>query len=338
MKRLVSFCFVVCLCNSVSAQSVPSLINYQGRLTDQTGAAMPPGAYIIQFRIWNDPVASTNLIWGQQQNLTVQSNGVFDVILGSPGGVPITSPAPQVNNLAYAFASPSCFMGVTVSEGPSGVIANPTEISPRQQLLSAPFAIQAQQAALAASVAPGSIINTSLAVGAVQTTNIAPGTVTLAQLAPRQIGTNVGIGGMAVSLPSGAQSYNGATFQNIANMSVTIQTTGRPVLAFLGPPVTNTVSTPSGTPSSFMQFIPNVNYFILQLVRDAGQADQAVIAVQIGTGSGAQAAVGYPTPFMVMDFNPPPGQHTYQLQWGSPTGTGSGYLQIFNMVLIVFEQ
>jgi len=293
-------------------------------LTDQTGAAMPAGAYAIQFRLWDDPLASgtNDLIWGQQQNLTVQPNGVFNAILGSPGGSSIVGATSAVNNLTYAFAGTNCFLGLTVISNPSGVLTNLSEILPRQQLLSVPFAVQAQNAMVASSVTPASIVNASLT----------PGLVTLTNLAPRQIGTNVGVGGIAVSLPSGTQQYDGTAFQNISNMSVTIQTTGRPVLAFLGPPGTNTISTPYATPSSYMMFNMNTigqDYFILQLVRDSGQPDQAVIASQIGTGSGSQAAVGYPTPFMVTDFLPPPGQHTYQLQWGTPV-SGTGYLLIQN--------
>src|SRR6266478_5652124 len=77
---------------TATAQSVPNLINYQGRLTDQSGAPMAAGAYGIQFRLWDLP-ANGNLIWGQQQTVTVQTNGVFDVILGSGGSIAGTTPA-----------------------------------------------------------------------------------------------------------------------------------------------------------------------------------------------------------------------------------------------------
>jgi len=130
----------------VRAQSVPSLVNYQGRLTDQTGAALPAGNYTIQFRLWDSPTSTSNLIWAQQQTIAVQGSGVFNVILGAPGGAQIPDAAPAVNSLTYAFANSNCFLGVTVlSRGGTNVPA-PTEISPRQQLMSVPFAMQAQQA------------------------------------------------------------------------------------------------------------------------------------------------------------------------------------------------
>ena len=139
---------------AATAQSVPGLINYQGRLTDQTGGPMPPGAYILQFRLWSDPIAtaSTNLLWGQQQNVTVRSNGAFNVILGAATASSIPGASLAVTNILSAFAGPSCYLGVTVAQGPGGVSTQPTEILPRQQLLTVPYAVQAQQAQLAASL------------------------------------------------------------------------------------------------------------------------------------------------------------------------------------------
>jgi len=123
-------------------QSVPNLINYQGRLTDQTGAALAPGPYSLQFRLWDSPsVSSANLIWGQQQNVTVQSNGVFNVILGTHGATAISGAA--VNDLTFAFYGTNRFLGVEVISSNGLQVTAPTEIVPRQQLLSTPFAINA---------------------------------------------------------------------------------------------------------------------------------------------------------------------------------------------------
>ncbi len=138
-------------------QSVPPLINYQGRLTDQTGAPLTAGAYGLQFRLWDSPTAASasDLIWGQQQNVTVQSNGVFNVILGSPGGSPISGATPAVNNLLYAFTESNCFLGVTVTISNGVTISSPSEILPRQQLLAVPYAVsalQAQQATVSSSL------------------------------------------------------------------------------------------------------------------------------------------------------------------------------------------
>src|SRR5438045_7326993 len=107
---LCAFPFSVRL--STFAESVPSLINYQGRLTDQSGSPLPTGAHVIQFRLWDSPGATNGLIWGQQQNVTVQANGVFNVILGAPGGTSIQGAA--VPDISFAFAASNRFLGLTV--------------------------------------------------------------------------------------------------------------------------------------------------------------------------------------------------------------------------------
>src|SRR5580765_5875408 len=116
-------------------QSVPSLINYQGRLTDQTGAPQAASTYTIQFRLWDSPGNATGLIWAQQQNVTVQANGVFNVILGAPGGTSILNPLPMVNDLAFAFTSSNRFLGLTVVSNSGSATPMPSEILPRQQFL-----------------------------------------------------------------------------------------------------------------------------------------------------------------------------------------------------------
>lgn len=146
---------------TAATQSVPSLINYQGRLTDQTGAPLPVGNYGLEFRLWDSP-AGTNLIWGQRQNVSVQAGGVFNVILGAAGGNPVTNPVPAVNDLAFAFGASNRFLGVTIVLS-NGVPQVAGEIAPRQQLLAAPFSMLAQnlaQASLkAASVDPGFLLD-----------------------------------------------------------------------------------------------------------------------------------------------------------------------------------
>src|ERR1041384_5799233 len=91
-------------CQFTYGQSVPNLINYKGRVSDHTAAPLPISNYGIQFRLWDSPTATaTNgLIWAQQQNVSVQANGVFNVVLGAPGGSPIPGATPAVNDLGFA--------------------------------------------------------------------------------------------------------------------------------------------------------------------------------------------------------------------------------------------
>jgi microcystin-dependent protein len=152
-KTAIAAAATLMLTLSAIAQSVPNLINYQGRLTDQTGAPLVPGFYGIQFKLWDSPSPSTaNLVWAQQQTVAIQSNGVFNVILGSPGGTSVAGVTPAVNDLTYAFTANNRFLGLKVVSNPSGAVPNPSEILPRQQLLSVPFAVQAQQAQVASSL------------------------------------------------------------------------------------------------------------------------------------------------------------------------------------------
>ena len=140
---------------SGEAQSVPSLINYQGRLTDASGNPLPNGTYGVAFRLWSKKAATDSgnlLIWGQEYNVAVQS-GVFNVILGASGGTPITNAA--VNDLNFAFTEPDRFIGLTITRNTNGPIANPIEIVPRQQVLASPYAVTASFASTAQNVING---------------------------------------------------------------------------------------------------------------------------------------------------------------------------------------
>ena len=106
---------------SASAQSVPPLMNYQGRLTDALGAPLPDGSYGVAFRLWDDPTSSsanvsTHLIWGREYGVNL-IGGVFNVILGADVGT--TIPGAAVNELTYAFSAPNRYLGLTMTRNPS---------------------------------------------------------------------------------------------------------------------------------------------------------------------------------------------------------------------------
>jgi hypothetical protein len=152
------------------AQSVPSLMNYQGRLTEESGQPLTNGTYAVQFRLWNRAITNQpgeTLVWGRQYDLTI-INGVFNVILGAPGGIPL--PGAAVNDLQFAFGDAERYLGLTLVRLHGGTVISESqrrEILPRQQLLSVPYTIQAAQADLARDLAqaardtlvpPGTII------------------------------------------------------------------------------------------------------------------------------------------------------------------------------------
>ncbi len=149
------FLLSILLVRLAAAQSVPSLINYQGKLTDAAGNALAGGIYGVAFKIWTNKVQTSGeqLIWGQEFTNVIVLNGLFNVILGG-GGNPV--PGSLTNDLAGAFNGANRFIGLTVTKGTNGApIAGANEIVPRQQILSAPYAFQANFATTAQNVING---------------------------------------------------------------------------------------------------------------------------------------------------------------------------------------
>jgi hypothetical protein len=116
---------------SALAQPVPELINYQGRLTDADGVGQkfdnPPK---MEFNIYDGATAG-NKIWGPLIFPSVPVvDGYFNVILG-----PTDQATPKNRSIYSAFIAKDRYLGITVN--------NNVEIAPRQQILSAPYAVQA---------------------------------------------------------------------------------------------------------------------------------------------------------------------------------------------------
>ena len=122
--------------------TVPAGMTYQGRITGTDGNPAPDGTgYAIEVRLWNAPTDGT-LVWGARYSNVQVQGGAFNVILGAAGGEPVEGAA--VNDLSFAFNSPERYIGLTVLSKADGTpIPSPTEIFPRQQILSVPYAVQA---------------------------------------------------------------------------------------------------------------------------------------------------------------------------------------------------
>jgi hypothetical protein len=73
---------------AAAAQTIPYKVNFQGRLTDTTGAALVNGSYNIKFKLYDAPTGGT-LLWsedwvaGAVDNRVPVENGLFSVQLGS---------------------------------------------------------------------------------------------------------------------------------------------------------------------------------------------------------------------------------------------------------------
>ncbi len=139
MKKIIIFLLLLFSAASSHAASVPSYINYQGMLTDAAGQPETTGIKKLTFNIY-DAATGGNLVWGPQVFTTVPViNGTFNIILGEKD----TALRPIVD----AFNTDARFLGIIVDEVDQSV---GTEIVPRQQILSAPYAIQAEKAETAA--------------------------------------------------------------------------------------------------------------------------------------------------------------------------------------------
>ena len=132
---------------STAHAAVPHLINYQGRLTDSSGTPLN-GSYNITFRIY-DAATAGNMLWQEAQTGVVIQKGIFSVLLGSATAL----------NLAF---DQQYFLAVQVGSDP--------EMSPRQQITSAGYAVRAETAETLST--PGKV-GTKI----VDETNIADGRV-----------------------------------------------------------------------------------------------------------------------------------------------------------------
>ncbi len=127
---------------AAGAMAQPAHMNYQGRLLDEGGQPLPNGNYTLEFNIYNSP-DETVPVWGPFECDTFVANGRFNVILGTHDN------AVPARSLTDAFSGDNRFVEIRVNGG--------APILPRQQILSAPYALQSQKAQMAqmADVAAG---------------------------------------------------------------------------------------------------------------------------------------------------------------------------------------
>ena len=163
------------------ASSVPALVSYQGRVTDNTGTLIGSTAPVnrtVEFRLYTvgsggDP------IWAESQVVTI-SAGEFSVLIGNGTGISgLTGPSAPAATPFRTFAaalnssgSAALYLGVTVDDGNAGT--NDIEISPRQQLVAGPFALRAgvAESVANAAITSGMIGDSQIASGALQTSAV----------------------------------------------------------------------------------------------------------------------------------------------------------------------
>lgn len=127
--------FLACVIMA-NAAPVPYSFNYQGVLRGGAGERLGDVQKVTEFRLYDSATGGTPL-WGRTYTVQLDTNGLFNVGLGD-SGAPLSNP-PLVTtpeSLSAVIASRSeLFLGLTVTGA--------SEIAPRQQLLSVPFAMMA---------------------------------------------------------------------------------------------------------------------------------------------------------------------------------------------------
>lgn len=154
--------------NARADSAAPPLVNYQGLLTDENGAAIPDGFKKLEFNLYDLPLGGSK-VWGPQvfDNVPI-TGGRFNVILGSTDSIG--------RSIAAAFGANQRYL--VFKAGPVGAdLSAVADITPRQQILAAPYAFQSDRAALSA--------DTSLLQGKTAQQIIDPITQSLTDLAAR---------------------------------------------------------------------------------------------------------------------------------------------------------
>ena len=209
------------------ASSVPALVSYQGRVTDNTGTLIGSTAPVnrtVEFRLYTLVTGGTP-IWAESQVVTI-SAGEFSVLIGNGTGISgLTGPSAPAATPFRTFAtalnssgSAALYLGVTVDDGNAST--TDVEISPRQQLVAGPFALRAGVAESVASSAITSsmigdlqIASGALQTSAVTTTKVADAAITSAKIANGAI--------LAVDLASAAVTSDKIDVSTVGLWSVT---------------------------------------------------------------------------------------------------------------------
>jgi len=127
-KILISAVFAFLILNFAFTE-IPHIIQYQGKATDKSGFPLS-GNHNITLRIYDSPTTTT-ILWEEQHLSIPLTNGKFSLQMGSHNAL----------NLPF---DKSYWLGVEID--------NDGEMTPRERLVSVPYAYQAQTAQYAVTV------------------------------------------------------------------------------------------------------------------------------------------------------------------------------------------
>ena len=147
---------------------------YQGALRDAQGFALAEKRRTVEIRLYAQAAGGTSL-WGRKHDVLLDDAGLFLVQLSDDAGTPVDGdPGTPLADVLARNAGVPLFAGVTVAGAGA-------EISPRQKLLPAPFALLASDASAArgdfavagALSAEGLVVSDELAVPSAQVSGAA---------------------------------------------------------------------------------------------------------------------------------------------------------------------
>lgn len=178
MKTLI-FLSLLCLSGrALQAQTSPRLLPFQGRLTDQSGAAISNGARLIQFKIFDVPTGGSP-IWPGELHRTTVNGGLVNVLLGSKA------------SFAGINFDRQLYLEITADiNGDNAITAVDPPMLPRQVILPTLFAQESRNSAKLLDADWSAILanNSSNPVtGMIDGRKVANGTISSAQIAPQAI-------------------------------------------------------------------------------------------------------------------------------------------------------
>ena len=138
------------------AQTVPSAMNFQGRLAKTDGTPVPDGAYNVTFSLYNAATGGA-LLWTKNVTGISVHNGAFATRLDFSSGFQNGA------TLASAFGGSPVYLDISINGGAS--------LAPRQQFVSNAYAFTANTAL---NVATGSVTGAGLAAGTITADKFAP--------------------------------------------------------------------------------------------------------------------------------------------------------------------
>jgi len=133
-KLLITGLAALLFAGPLAAQDAsPTLIPFQGRLTDQNGQAQPNGQFTITFNLYDQAIGGTS-VWTERHEKVSVINGTINAFLGAIGDISTVN------------FSTTKYLGITVDADDNPSTPEP-EMVPRTMIIPAFFAKQSENTA-----------------------------------------------------------------------------------------------------------------------------------------------------------------------------------------------